>query len=231
MSHSFLSRLPLSRFDIDRDHLAREREDLWEALWADPATRILPIFQGAALLSGPHRLALMPVDALPPADTVTRVYLGRTTSSSDDVPTGTPIVAVELEDARHLAEAEWANLRQVGAQLSDRDAGLLDALHRPGETVLVEAPIQYIRPGGDHLFGNRFGPACARANAVRDLVGVAAATADRNVIHLVTEFDQCARDDVTLDFAATQHVCRVLIDNGNAQGVHRLSAKSWTSLR
>lgn len=125
MSQSFLSRLPLSRFDIDRDHLTREREDLWEALWADPATRILPIFQGAALLSGPHRLALMPVEALPPGDTVTRVYLGRTTSPSDDVPSGAPIVAVELEDARHLAEAEWANLRQVGAQLSDRDAGLL----------------------------------------------------------------------------------------------------------
>ncbi|MGX5681493.1 NAD(+) diphosphatase [Schumannella luteola] len=125
MSQSFLSRLPLSRFEIDRDHLGREREDLWDMLWADPGTRILPVFQGSALLSDPDRLALLPVDALPPGDTLTRVYLGRTTSATDAEPAGTPVVAVELEDARHLAEAEWANLRQVGARLSDRDAGLL----------------------------------------------------------------------------------------------------------
>lgn len=124
MSQSFLSRLPLSRFEIDRDHVGREQEDLWEQLWADPATRILPIFQGTALLAEPNRLALLPVDAVPPGDT-TRVYLGRSLSASSPEPVGTPIVAVELEDARHLAEADWANLRQIGARLSDRDAGIL----------------------------------------------------------------------------------------------------------
>jgi NAD+ diphosphatase len=124
MSQSFLSRLPLSRFEIDRDHVGREQEDLWEQLWADPATRILPIFQGTALLAEPNRLALLPVDAVPPGDT-TRVYLGRSLSTSSPEPVGTPIVAVELEDARHLAESDWANLRQIGARLSDRDAGIL----------------------------------------------------------------------------------------------------------
>ena len=34
-------------------------------------------------------------------------------------------MAVELDDAGHLAESDWANLRQVGSRLSDRDAGLL----------------------------------------------------------------------------------------------------------
>lgn len=115
----------MSRFEVDRDHEGREREDLWDVLWADPGTRILPIFQGSALLAAPNRLALLPVDALPAGDTVNRVYLGRTTTGTEEEPAGTAVVAVELEDARHLAEAEWASLRQIGASLSDRDAGLL----------------------------------------------------------------------------------------------------------
>jgi NAD+ diphosphatase len=122
MPTSFLSRLPLSRFEIDRDYLAREREGLFDELWADPATRILPIFQGTALLSSPTSLALLPVDAVPAPGL--RVYLGRSTSTTSPEPAGTPIVAVQLEDAGHLAESEWANLRSVGSVLSDRDAGI-----------------------------------------------------------------------------------------------------------
>ena len=123
MSDSFLSRLALSRFELDRDHLGRERENLFDELWADPATRVLPIFQGTALLSGPTSLALLPVHAVP--QTELRVYLGRSISETSPEPAGTPIVAIELEDAGHFAEAEWANLRQVGTLLSDRDAGML----------------------------------------------------------------------------------------------------------
>ncbi len=122
MSHSFLSKLPLSRREVDRDHAARENPDLLDELWADPATRILPIFQGSALLSAPSSLALLPVDAVPEGDE--RVYLGRSISTTSPEPAGTPIVAVELSDAGHLAESEWVNLRQIGSQLSDRDAGL-----------------------------------------------------------------------------------------------------------
>ena len=123
MSQNFLRNLPLSRFEVDRDHVGRERESLWQELWADPATRILPIFQGTALLAAPDRLALLPVGAVPEWET--RVYLGRSTSTTSPEPAGTPIVAVELIDARHLAESDWANLRRIGDQLSDRDAGLL----------------------------------------------------------------------------------------------------------
>jgi len=122
MPNSFLARLPLSRFEIDRDNLARERDGLFDTLWANPATRILPIFQGTALLASPTSLALLPVDAVPAAEL--RVYLGLSTSTTSPEPAGTPIVAALLEDAGHLAESEWANLRTVGSILSDRDAGI-----------------------------------------------------------------------------------------------------------
>lgn len=123
MPQSFLSRLPLSRFEMDRDHLGRERPDLFAQLWANPATRILPIFQGSALLSSPTSLALLPVDAVPAGDLT--VYLGRSLSTTSPEPAGTPVVAVELTDAGHLAEADWGNLRTLGGSLSDRDAGML----------------------------------------------------------------------------------------------------------
>ena len=123
MPQSFLSRLPLSRFEIDRDYLTRERENLFDELWADPATRVLPIFGQTALLSGPASLALLPTSALP--NEGLRVYLGRSTSTTSPEPAGTPIVAVLLEELGQLAESDWAGLRQVGTTLSDRDAGML----------------------------------------------------------------------------------------------------------
>ncbi|MDF1479545.1 NAD(+) diphosphatase [Leifsonia sp. H3M29-4] len=123
MQPSFAARLPLSRFQLDRDAAARERPQLFEELWADPATRILPIYQGAALLASPTSLALLPVSAAPDGDL--RVYLGRSISPTSPEPVGTPIVAVEIEDATQLAEAEWGSLRTIGAALDDRDAGML----------------------------------------------------------------------------------------------------------
>jgi len=122
MPQSFLSKLPLSRFELDRDYLTRERENLFDELWADPTTRVLPIFEGSALLADSARLALVPTDAIP--NSGLRVYLGRSTSLTAAEPVGTPIVAVQLEDAGHLAESEWGNLRQLGDRLGDRDAGL-----------------------------------------------------------------------------------------------------------
>ena len=123
MSQSFLTRLPLSRYEIDRDYLSRERENLLEELWANPATRVLPIFQGTALLATETSLALLPPAAVP--HTNLHVYLGLTTTATATEPTGTPVVAALLTDAGHLAESEWANLRTVGTKLSDRDAGML----------------------------------------------------------------------------------------------------------
>lgn len=123
MSKSFAARLPLSRFEVDRDAVSRERENLFDELWADPATRVLPIFQDTALLATPTSLALLPVDAIGAAELL--VYLGRSTSTTSPEPVGTPVVAALLGDAGHLVESDWGNLRQLGHRLSDRDAGLL----------------------------------------------------------------------------------------------------------
>lgn len=123
MSQSFLSRLPLSRFEVDRDYLARDRPDLFDELWANPATRILPIFDGRALVEDDYSLRLLTVAEAPAADL--RVYLGLTTAASGSEPVGTPVVTIHLEDAADLAAAKWANLRTIGNRQSDRDAGLL----------------------------------------------------------------------------------------------------------
>jgi len=114
--------LPLSRSGLDRDHTVREREGLLDALWADPATRILPILAGQAQLASPTRLALFAAAVVPrPA---VSVYLGRTTAPTEELPAGTPIVAALLEDAAHLAEVEWRHLRDVGHELEALDAGI-----------------------------------------------------------------------------------------------------------
>ncbi len=118
---------PLSRTGLDRDHAARERPGLLDELWADPATRVLTVLDGQALLAAPDadgamRLALLPTDAL--ARPALAVYLGRTVTPHGPLPVGTPIVAAQLDDAGHLAEADWADLRRVGADLADLDVGI-----------------------------------------------------------------------------------------------------------
>jgi NAD+ diphosphatase len=123
MSQSFLKRLPLSRFEVDRDYLARERPDLFDELRANPATRVLPVHDGRALLKSDTELDLLAFDAVPPAETL--VYLGLTTTATATEPIGTPIVAAQLLDPGSLADATWSNLRLIGTKLSDRDAGLL----------------------------------------------------------------------------------------------------------
>lgn len=123
LPESFLQRLPLSRFEIDRDYLARENPALIDELCADPATRVLPILEGTALLATPTSLALLPFDAVPAAELL--VFLGRTTTSTATEPAGTAVLAAQLLDAGDLAEWEWGNLRALATSLSHRDAGLL----------------------------------------------------------------------------------------------------------
>ncbi len=123
MSSTPFARLPLSRYEVDRDHLTRDRPDLFDELWADPATRVVVVAGGEALLASASALALLPPAAL--GDVEERIYLGRTTTEAADAPAGTPIVAAMVADAGALTEGEWADLRRIGADLSDRDAGLL----------------------------------------------------------------------------------------------------------
>ncbi|MDJ0339321.1 NAD(+) diphosphatase [Cryobacterium sp. PH31-O1] len=131
MSFTFTTRLPLSRHAVDRDHLSRSSPGLFDQLWADSATRLLPVWHGKMLLA-PHdpdtgpRLALLPPVSL--RNDGLRVYLGR--SLPDDLPEafGTRIVAVSLDDAdAALLEPDvdrWVGLRTVATVLGDRDAGL-----------------------------------------------------------------------------------------------------------
>ena len=122
MSQSFLSRLPLSRFEVDRDYLARERPDLFDELWANPATRILGVFDGRVAVAG-DSLRLLSVEEAPESDT--RVYLGLTTVATPSEPLGTPVVAIRLTEEIALPDVKWSNLRTVGSRLSNRDAGLV----------------------------------------------------------------------------------------------------------
>jgi NAD+ diphosphatase len=109
--------LPLARQAIDRDYLARARPELFDELWSDPTTRVLPMFEGSVLLEG-AALQLFPVESVPSANY--RVYLGR-----DSV--GPIVLAVLNENAAKQLEPSaerWHHLRKTGAGLDDRDAGL-----------------------------------------------------------------------------------------------------------
>ena len=164
MSHSFSASLPLSRFDIDRDYLARDNEKLFDELFASDSTRVVLLMNGSALLSSPTALALLAPESVPDADLL--IYLGRTTSDSPDAPVGTPIVAAIVTDAGHFAEGDWGNLRTLGSSLSDRDAGLFvealamanwHATHgfspRTGEpTIPAKGGWTRVEPNGKELF-------------------------------------------------------------------------------
>ncbi len=132
MSFSFTARLPLSRHAVDRDHETRSRPGLFDELWADAGTRVLVLWRGSVLLApaagsadAPRILLLAPQTV--PEPTV-RVYLGRSLAEDAAEPVGTRLVAAVLGDeAAHALEPrpeEWASLRTVATELSDRDAGL-----------------------------------------------------------------------------------------------------------
>ncbi len=127
MSQDFQRRLPLSRFEVDRDYLARERVELLSELETDPATRILAVFDGRVLVRADDSLRLLTVDEAPAAEI--RVYLGRTTTAATTAsatePAGTRVIAVQLEEPVELPDAQWANLRTAGSRFSSRDAGLV----------------------------------------------------------------------------------------------------------
>ncbi len=125
-----LGRLALSRSGVDRATPRRGDTDWLAAAWADPRTRVLVIHDAQALVEdkdGRLELVLVPPAEAPPG---TRLLLG---VDDDDIayfgvstgvpwgeePSFTADVPAGALDAKPLA------LRQVGALLSDRDAGLM----------------------------------------------------------------------------------------------------------
>jgi len=123
LSRPFSSRLPLARSEIDRDHLTRAGGV--ESLLGEPNTRAVVLHDGKALLSGPDALAILPAASLPHS---AALYLGRALTDSVDLPSGAPVVALLLDDsqaAELTVDAEqWGDLRRLGHQLGERDAGL-----------------------------------------------------------------------------------------------------------
>ena len=126
---SFGSRLPLARASIDRDHLSRSLGI--EALLADPNARVIVLHDRAVLLAGPARIALLEPSRVPSHELA--LYLGRSTAEEPDLPLGTPITALLVDDATAAAldgellegdDARWGDLRLLGAALNVRDAGL-----------------------------------------------------------------------------------------------------------
>jgi len=117
--------LPLAQSAIDRDYLLRDEANLFENLWADAATRVLPIYQGKVLLKG-QALRLLEVGEVD--DPAVLVYLGKSTEASQDEPSGTPLVLAVLNDENASAlepdENKWQVLRRSGFGLSARDAGM-----------------------------------------------------------------------------------------------------------
>ncbi|MEO8095944.1 MAG: NUDIX domain-containing protein, partial [Pseudolysinimonas sp.] len=126
MSRSFSSRLPLSRSQIDRDHLARAGGV--EGLLADPATRVIVLHEQLALLAGPAELAVLPATSIAH---IGALYLGRSLTDAADLPIGAPVVALLVDDAQAAefagpapADSAWGDLRRLGHLLGTRDAGL-----------------------------------------------------------------------------------------------------------
>jgi NAD+ diphosphatase len=120
---------PLARWELDRDYLSRARPELFDELWGNNATRVLAMHAGKVLLradSQTPKLNLMQVDQVPTANL--RVYLGKTSSATSSEAAGAAIVlAIVNENSANQIEpdaSKWIGLRSLGAELSDRDAGL-----------------------------------------------------------------------------------------------------------
>jgi len=136
MSFRFTATLPLSRHAVDRDNDARAQPDLFERLWADAGTRVLPLWRGKALLDTaatahdlPRLLLLTPAGLTIDPASALRVYLGLSLDADAAEPVGTPLVAVPLDDEQAAAlesdESRWVSLRDYATLLSDRDTGIL----------------------------------------------------------------------------------------------------------
>lgn len=123
--------LPLARSAVDRDYLSREREGLFDELWANSDTRVLVMHDHKVLLKGTAGdpkpvLKLLSTTDTPLAQLL--VYLGKSTEASPGEPVGTPIVlAVLSPTTAEMLEPDanaWHSLRHTGAGLDSRDSGI-----------------------------------------------------------------------------------------------------------
>ena len=113
-----LGSLALARGTVDRVTARRLDKDWLDAAWKDPRTRVLVVSDGNALVrdDGDHiELVFVPPDQAPPG---TRFLLGQDADGTVYFGVSAPLPAAG--DGERAA-----SLREVGALLPDRDAGLL----------------------------------------------------------------------------------------------------------
>lgn len=128
---------PLARAAVDRDGAARALDDAAEAFDGDPASRVIALHRGRALLAKQIEGSSPALEFRHPSELPEphlRCYLGRTLGDDDHgggfvaVAPGTPVeLRVFDADAAALIEPEearWAGLRAAAPVLGDRDAGL-----------------------------------------------------------------------------------------------------------
>jgi NAD+ diphosphatase len=109
-----LSGLALARGTIDRVTKRRTDKDWIDAAWKDPRTRVLVVSDGHALVREDSLVFVSPEEA--PAGT--RFLLGEDAD-------GVVYFGVSAPLGEPTANIRAASLREVGALLPDRDAGLL----------------------------------------------------------------------------------------------------------
>jgi NAD+ diphosphatase len=119
-----LRNLALSRGEVDRSTARRTDKEWLAAAWADPATRVLAVQDGQALVrSGDGRAELVFVSPAQAPDGV-RFLLG---TDADGVVYFGVAGPFPVPDGEQVpgSGARPVSLREAGPQLSDRDAGLM----------------------------------------------------------------------------------------------------------
>ena len=111
-----LGGLALARGTVDRVTRRRTDQDWIDAAWKDPRTRVLVVSDGHALVRGDDELVFVAPEQAPAG---TRFLLGEDADGVVYFGVSGPLGPAPGDGVRA------ASLREVGALLSDRDAGLL----------------------------------------------------------------------------------------------------------
>jgi NAD+ diphosphatase len=120
-----LGELALSRATVDRAGERRLDTEWIERAWADPRSRVLVVSQSRALVDitdGRHELVLISSAQAPPG---TRFFLGTDSDGIHYFGVSGELAADERSRSVSGKDLRALQLRQVGADLSARDAGLL----------------------------------------------------------------------------------------------------------
>lgn len=116
-TRALLQDLALARSAVDRSAERRGDAQWLAQQWDDARTRVMLVTNGTAACDDAHGLAFVgPADVPAEAE---RIFLGED---------GVAFFAARLElDAQPPGGSSWRSLREVGSELSDRDAGLMVA--------------------------------------------------------------------------------------------------------